>query len=183
VTRVVWLSFALLVSSCALLVSSCAQVQVKPPTGPLEFELAGRIAAQYGKEAFTGSIVWRHARTGDELLISTPMGQGVARIVREGDAVVLTTSEPREYRDNDVEALTERVLGFRLPLSGLADWVRGRPSDGAPFKAERSPDGRLKILEQRGWRIEYPEYDAALPTRLRLTYQGIDLRLAITQWN
>jgi outer membrane lipoprotein LolB len=174
--RVAWLVLG-------LLLSACAHVEVKPPAGPLEFELAGRIAAQYGKEAFTGNIVWRHARTGDELLISTPMGQGVARIVRDGDAVELTTSEPREYRDNDVEALTERVLGFRLPLNGLADWVRARPSGEAPFKAERSSDGQLKSLEQSGWRIEYLEYAGALPARLRLAYQGIDLRLAITQWN
>ena len=153
----------------AAFVAACAQVEIKPPTGALEFELAGRIAARYGKESFTGNIAWRHAKNGDELLISTPTGQGVAQIVRQGEAVLLKTAEPREYRDSDAESLTERVLGFRLPLHGLADWVQGRPS----------PD-----LESRGWKVEYQEYDAQRrPTRMRLTYQGIELRLAISQWN
>ncbi len=160
--RSVWLG-------AALLVAGCAQVEIKPPEGPLEFDLAGRIAARYRDEAFTGNIAWRHARGGDEMLISTSFGQGVARIVRQGDAVLLTTAEPREYRDNDVEALTERVLGFRVPVVGLAEWVQGRPS----------PE-----LEGRGWKVEYQDYDAQRrPTRMRLTYQGIELRFLITQWN
>jgi outer membrane lipoprotein LolB len=154
--------------AAALFAAGCAQVEVKPPAGPLEFDLSGRIAARFGQEAFTGTIAWRHAKNGDEMLISTPTGQGVARIVRDGDAVLLRTAEPKEYRSNDAEELTERVLGFRVPLTGLADWVQGRPS----------PE-----LESRGWRIEYQAYDAERrPERLRLTYQGIELRLAVTQW-
>jgi outer membrane lipoprotein LolB len=154
--------------AAALFAAGCAQIEIKPPAGPLEFDLSGRIAARYGQEAFTGTITWRHAASGDEMLIGTPTGQGVARIVREGDAVLLRTAEPREYRSNDAEELTERVLGFRVPLTGLADWVQGRPS----------PE-----LESRGWKIEYQEYDAERrPARLRLSYQGIELRLAVTQW-
>ena len=151
-----------------LLLSACAQVGVKAPEGPLEFDLAGRIAARYRDDAFSGIVTWRHAPGGDEMLISTPTGQGIAQIVREGEAVLLKTAEPREYRSNDAEDLTERVLGFRVPLVGLADWVQGRPS----------PE-----LEKRGWKIEYQERDEQRrPTRLRITYQGVELRLAVTQW-
>jgi outer membrane lipoprotein LolB len=167
----------------AAFVGGCAQVEIKPPAGALEFELAGRIAARYGKESFTGNIAWRHAKSGDDLLISTPTGQGVAQIVRQGEAVLLKTAEPREYRASDAESLTERVLGFRLPLEGLADWVRARASSNSPAREERAPDGRLLRLEQGGWSIEYQEYAGQLPSRMRLAYQGIELRLAISQWN
>ena len=153
----------------AAFVAACAQVPIKPPEGPLEFSMSGRIAARYGNESFTGNIAWRHAREGDELLISTPTGQGIAQIVRQGDAVLLKTAEPREYRDNDSEALTKRVLGFPVPIDGLADWVQGKPSPQ---------------LEGRGWKVEYQDKDAqGRPTRMRLTYQGIELRLAVSQWN
>jgi outer membrane lipoprotein LolB len=151
-----------------LLLSACAQVEVKAPEGPLEFDLAGRIAARYRDDAFSGLLTWRHAAGGDEMLISTPMGQGVASIVREGDAVVVTTSEGRRYSDRDGEALTERVLGFRLPIAGLADWVQGRPAPA---------------LEERGWKVEYQERDAdGRPRRLRVTYPGVELRLVISEW-
>jgi outer membrane lipoprotein LolB len=153
----------------AALLAACAQVELKPPAGDLEFSLAGRIAARSGKDAFTGNIAWRHARDGDEMLITTPTGQGVAQIIRQGDAVVLKTSEPREYRAADSEELTERVLGFRLPIEGLAETVQGRPSPA---------------LEKRGWKVEYQEFDdQRRPTRLRLTNAGAEVRLAIHQWN
>ena len=43
----------------AALLGGCAQVEIKPPAGALEFELAGRIAARYGTESFSGNVAWR----------------------------------------------------------------------------------------------------------------------------
>ena len=41
----------------------------------------------------------------------------------------------------------------------------------------------LAELEQGGWKVQYLEYDQGKrPSRLRMTYPGVDLRLAITQW-
>lgn len=168
----------------AALLAGCAQLTTRAPEEAVEFELRGRLAARYGDESFTGNLAWRHGRESDELLITSPLGQGVARIVRTGEGVLLTTAEPREYRAPDAESLTHEVLGFRLPLAGLADWVRAQPSKSEPFDLERSPNGRVRGIEQRGWRIEYPDYDeAGRPTRLRLLYPGIELRLVISQWN
>jgi outer membrane lipoprotein LolB len=117
------------------------------------------------------------------MLITTPMGQGVARIVRQGDAVQLTTADGHEYRAPDAESLTERTLGFRLPLEGLADWVQGRPTPGAPPREVKASDGKLHSLDQRGWHIEYLAYgDDERPSLMRLNYEGIELRLAITSW-
>jgi outer membrane lipoprotein LolB len=164
-----------------LLLAACAQLQTKAPQDT-EFDLSGRLAARYGNEAFTGNIAWRHGRSADEMLITSSLGAGLARIVRDGDSVVLTTAEPREYRAHDAEALTEEVLGFRVPLAGLADWVRGRPSPASPASAAYATDGRLSSLKQQGWNIEYLEYEGARPSRLRLTYPGIELRLAISEW-
>ena len=152
----------------ALFIGACAQAPLRAPEGALDFELAGRIAVRYGKDGFTGNLAWRHARRGDELMISTPLGQGVARLVREGDAVQLVTSEGREFRAADAETLTERVLGFRLPLEGLAEWVEGRAS----------PE-----LERRGWRVEYLERDAqGRAKNMRLNYPGLELRLVVNEW-
>lgn len=164
----------------ALALAACATVS--PVIEKPEFDLAGRLAARYGNESFSANLAWRHARNADEMLITTALGQGVARIVREGDAVTLTTAEPREYRAADAEALTEQVLGFRVPLAGLAEWVRGRPSTESPATAEYTPDGRLLSLQQGGWNIEFVEYAGKLPSRMRLAYPGIELRLAISQW-
>src|SRR5205814_9107602 len=177
VKRAVWLA----VGTAALLACACAPVALKPPSA-VEFDITGRIAAHHGNDAFTGNLTWRHAQSGDEMLISTPLGQGVARIVREGEAVQLTTADNKQYSAPDAESLTERTLGFRLPLEGLADWVQGRASAGSPARVDKGPDGKLRALEQPGWKVEYQQYGGARPALMRLTYQGIELRLAISQW-
>jgi outer membrane lipoprotein LolB len=170
------------VAFAALLAGGCAQLERASPETP-EFELNARLAARYRNEAFSGNLAWRHGRNSDEMLITSPLGAGVARIVRDGDSVVLTTAEPREYRAADAESLTQQALGFRLPLTGLADWVRGRPSAQLPVIGKESDaQGRLRSFEQGGWQIEYLEYAGDLPSRLRLRYPGIELRLAISGW-
>ncbi len=163
-----------------LLAGACAQLETRVPQD-VRFDVSGRLAVRYGNEAFSGNLAWRHAGGSDELLITSSLGAGIARLVREGEHIILTTAEPKEYRGTDAEALTEEVLGFRVPVAGLADWVRGRAGDGASL-VQRSTDGRLASLEQDGWRVEYLEYQGELPSRLRLTYPGIELRLAISQW-
>jgi outer membrane lipoprotein LolB len=164
-----------------LLLGACAQLETRVPQD-VKFDLAGRLAVRYGEEAFSGNLAWRHAASSDEMLLTNSLGAGVARLVRNGEGIVLTTAEPREYRGQDAEALTEEVLGFRLPVTGLADWVRGKPAERYPARMQRGEDGRLLSLEQAGWRVEYLEYRGGLPSRLRLTYPGIDLRLAISRW-
>lgn len=166
-----------------LAAAGCAELRPLGSQEDVEFELAGRIATRYKDEAASGNVAWRHSRESDELLITTPVGSSVARLVRNGNEFVLTTSEPRDYRAADAEALTEQVLGFRIPITGLADWVRGRATDGAQAGAVRDPEGRLVSLDQHGWHVEYQEYRAdGLPVRLRLFYPGLELRLAIHEW-
>lgn len=165
----------------ALGAAGCAELAVLPAGEQVEFEFSGRIAVRYRDDASSGNVSWRHRAGGDEVLLTTPLGQGVARIVREGAVVTLTTADSRQHTAGDAETLTESVLGFRLPLAGLADWVRGRPSPG-PADAARDKDGRLTRLEQAGWAIEYLEYAGPLPSRMKLAYPGIEIRLAIGEW-
>ena len=163
--------------------AACAELPFLQPTAGLEFQLSGRIAVRYDDQGSSGSIAWRHRAVGDEMLITSPLGQGVARIERQGGLVTVTGSDGRVYRAHDAESLTEQVLGFRVPLAGLSDWVRGNPAPG-PAHETRDAHGRLSELEQDGWRIYYLAYaaDGGLPARLRLVYPGLELRLAIDKW-
>lgn len=166
----------------ALLLAACASPpQFERPGEDVVFELSGRIAVKYRDEAASGTIAWRHSAARDEMLLSSPFGQGMGRIVRDRDQVTLTTSEGHDVTAADAESLTEQVLGFRIPLAGLADWVRGRPGPGEA-RTRADAEGHLVELEQRGWKVEYLAYEGKLPSRLRLLYPGVELRLAISDW-
>lgn len=172
-----------LATAAALSLTACAGLSSVSSEDGVEFELSGRIAVRFGEEATSGNLAWRHRLDGDELLITNPFGQGVARVVRNRALFTLTTQDAREHSAEDAETLTNRVLGFRLPIAGLADWVRARAAPG-PSRAKRDARGRLAELEQSGWRIEYLAFldDGELPSRMRLSYPGLELRLAISHW-
>ncbi len=170
-----------------LLLAGCATIERQTlPAGPMgeAFYLAGRVSVKYGSEAASGKISWQHDPASDDLLISNPLGQGVARIVRRDAQVSLTDSNQKVYRAGDVETLTEQVLGWRLPLEGLPDWVRGRAAAGVPAQTRLDGSQRLAELRQSGWLVEFLDYNRAsgLPARLRLSREGVEIRLAIDEW-
>lgn len=172
--------------SVCLVLAACATIEEQPPAGPVgeSFHLSGRVSVKYGTEAASGKITWQHDAQGDDLLFSTPLGQGVARIVRRDGLTNLTTSDQKTYQASDVETLTEQVLGWRLPLAGLPDWVRGRAAAGVPAETQPDGAGRFAELRQSGWLVEYLAYasEAGLPSRLRLSREKVEIRLVIDQW-
>jgi outer membrane lipoprotein LolB len=162
-------------------VGACATLpepRVAPPGG---FELSGRVAFRSASDSGSARIFWRHSAEADELLITSPVGQGIARISRQGDRFRLVTSDKREYSAADVESLTEQTLGWRLPLSGLSDWVQARASPERPADVIGRAGEGLEI-RQDGWRVTYEEFREGKPSRLRLSRQDIEIRLVVDQW-
>jgi len=169
---------------CLALLAACATTPPPLPEG-VSFELTGRVAVRSDREAASGRLFWRHGPDFDELIITTPLGQGIAEITRRAERYTLTTADSRRLTASDPEALTEQVLGWRLPLAGMPDWVRGRAYPGAKSEVIYGRNGHPQLIRQLGWRIEYLAYDdqAGLPSRLRLTRDGLDLRLTIDSWS
>jgi outer membrane lipoprotein LolB len=150
------------------------------------FSLEGRIAVRYGEESLSGKFAWTHADAADNLSLATPLGNQIAQIARDSAGVTLTNSRQEQFRAPDVESLTEAQLGWRLPLAGLTDWVRGRA--GAAAQSQRDAGGRLTQLKQDGWVIDYTYQEAnPQPQRLILNYpraeKPLEIRLVIDTWN
>jgi outer membrane lipoprotein LolB len=169
-----------------LLFAGCAAIEERPTTelAGEAFYLSGRVSVKYGSEAASGRISWRHDSASDDLLFSSPLGQGVARVVWRDAVASLTTPDQKVYQAADVETLTEQVLGWRLPLAGMPDWVRGRAAPGAPAQTQADGSRRLAELRQSGWLVEFLDYagEGGLPSRLRMSHRDMELRLVIDEW-
>jgi outer membrane lipoprotein LolB len=167
----------------ALGLSACATLE-KPttPPGAGGFELKGRVAVRYGSDGASGNLAWRHSADSDELLITSFLGQGVARIRRSGGEVELV-AEGKEHRAPDAETLTQQVLGWRLPLRGLPDWVQGRPAPGGAGEIRRDSTDRVVAFAQDGWKVEYQAFEGERPSRLRMSRPDLEIRLIVDQWS
>jgi outer membrane lipoprotein LolB len=149
------------------------------------FTLNGRVAFKLGDRGDKASMRWRHSAARDSITLLSPLGTAVGQIEVDGTGATLTTGDKKVYRSNDVQSLTHEVLGWDLPLSGLRYWVTGRVDPALPVQAQdRDDKQRLRSLVQNDWRIDYVEYfgDSAMPARLSLAYERLNLRLIVDHW-
>jgi outer membrane lipoprotein LolB len=176
---------------CAVLLAACAALPAPPAATsaaravPSAFALEGRFSLRHEERNYSGHLSWRHAGVNNEVLLSSPFGQGIAQVTTGDSGARLTTSDGRVFAAADAETLTQQVLGYPLPLAALSDWVRGRGA--AAGSAELDAYGRTLRLRHDGWRIDYA-YDGddpqALPARLFAERAGgLELRLRIDEWN
>lgn len=184
-------------AALALLLGGCAQLPGfapdQPPAKlsltapPKAFRLEGRVSVKAGAESFSGGLAWHREADTEALLLSTPLGQGVAELRGDPDGVTLTDAKGKVFRAPDADALVRQALGLELPLRGLAWWVVGHPRPGAPFRAEADAAGRLGTLDQDAWHIDFSRYTAQgetmLPGKL-MARRGDDLevRLVVDHW-
>lgn len=161
----------------------------KPPEA---FRLEGRVSVKSGEENFSGGMLWRHDRREESLLLRTPLGQGVAELQGTPEGVSLKDAEGRQYVADDAETLVRQVVGMTLPIKGLTWWVVGHPRPGARYVAEADQQGRLAVLRQDDWRIEFSRYGThAAPRRAQVALPGklvarrggeLEIRLVVDQW-
>ncbi len=174
-----------------LLLGACATTPgVSVLLRPVQAELApfafnGRVAIKHNGERSTAAVRWTHRGVEDEILLLAPLGQTVARIFSNEEGVLLETAG-KKYFEQDAETLTERVLGWHLPLAGMRYWVLALPAAGTQAIIERAENGQIKVLRQDGWEIIYTRYAAegsdSLPLRLTLQRDGMEMQLFIDEW-
>ena len=167
-----------------LLVQGCTSIGPAVPALPTtdSFTLNGRLSVQHGEETFSGSLNWvAHARR-DELLFSNPLGQGIASLVRSTDGFVLTPAGKAPISADTADELTEKTLGFRLPLAGLRYWVQGHADPARPFDLRKARNGGLSQLMQDGWVIDYLQYRENRPRKIHVTRDDLEIRLVIDEW-
>ena len=171
-----------------LFLVGCAAPLVTPPPPDVEaatFAMNGRISVKHNGMHDSAGLRWTHQAKSDEILLLTPLGQTAARIYRDEGHATLDDGD-KHYRDTDVEALMMQVLGWRLQLDSLHQWVLGRPAVGDTL-IERDQLGRITLLDQDGWTVRYQAYadDKAesLPKRLQLSRADLQLILLIDEWD
>ncbi len=168
--------------------TGCAALPPAPAGDAMieSFHLLGRVSVRYGNEGFSGSLDWRHGPARDEVLILSPLGQGVAQLMRDESGVTLTTSDQQVFRANDAESLTEQVLGWRFPLADLPYWVQARAVPGAAAETRLGGDGFVDKLTQDGWQVEYAGHKTfaagVLPGKVFMENADLRLKLVVDEW-
>jgi outer membrane lipoprotein LolB len=179
--RLLLLPLLMLLTAC----SSTPRMETRPVQDDTPFAFNGRVAVIQSGRHDSAGVRWTHRGAADEVLLLAPLGQVVARIVSDAQGVTLEHDGQAETAQ-DAETLTERLLGWKLPLSGLRHWLTATPAPDGRFHAELDEAGRMAELQQHGWTIRYVRYASAaadaLPLRMDLRREGLELRVVIDEW-
>lgn len=176
------LVLAALLAGCQMMPSLRADIAPRPVRASIAaFSMDGRIAAHQGEQHHYANIAWHHTPADDDIVLTTPLGQGVAELSRAADGARLVTADRRTVVAPDWESLSSQIFGFALPLEGMPRWLLG---DVAP--SSRDDRGRPLAAVVDGWDIRYLDYESAaagaLPVLIELRRDDIELRLKVDAW-
>ncbi|MFA9948948.1 lipoprotein insertase outer membrane protein LolB [Dentiradicibacter hellwigii] len=189
----------------ALFLTGCARFLPVPDATSVDHKLNGFIlngrfsltqfAHMQAEQRHSGRLYWKYesatastpgASASSEILLSSPLGQGIAEIVQDAQGARLSTAEGKTFTAPDAETLTQEVLGYALPLLRLADWIRARPARSDAGETRRDESGRLTHLRLDGWMIDYEYADTnpqSLPRRIHAQRpEEFELRLIVDTW-
>lgn len=174
----------------AVLLAGCSSLTQVPDAGPVSrsqlasFTLDGRFSLNQGDTNYSGRLSWRHENVRNVLLISSPLGQGIAEISTDASGARLVTADGQQRFAANAELLTQEVLGYPLPITRLTEWVRGQRH--ADDRSEVDEHGRAIRLRHEGWSVNYgyasDDPDAPPDRIFAESAGGLKLRLRIDEW-
>jgi outer membrane lipoprotein LolB len=137
----------------AALLGACASTPMSLPGG-LSGRLAVQVDAHDGAAARSGSTLFdlRGDAQNGELQLSSPLGSMLAQARWSPGQAVLSTPDGSTRYDT-LDDLAQQLLGERLPLAALIDWLHGRPWAGAPSQTQ--PGG----FAQLDWSVDTSRFD------------------------
>ena len=182
---------------CALALTACS---TRPPLSVDEhtfiraaardarnamFSLSGRFVVKGPDQTASASLDWQHSTARDELQINGPLGKVLAQLNRDETGVQLIDDGQRVTRAASLDDLARSAFGADIPLTGAAYWVTGRP--GRALVMSRDSVGRISALSERGWRVEFVQYEddtpEALPRLIEASDGEYSFRLLVDAWN
>lgn len=127
-TRWLWIGvLALSLSGCAALNAPTEHTSELSVPGPAisTFQITGRALLRQGTRVDHFRFDWTHTPANDALLITTPFGQGLARLQRDDTGAHLHLPDGRSASAANLNTLAQEIFGRPLPLEALAHWLRG----------------------------------------------------------
>jgi outer membrane lipoprotein LolB len=137
-------------------------------------------------KGFSGSLTWLHDKVKDDIALYSPLGGQVASIKKTSENVTLEDTKGNSITAADAEMLTQSMLGWQLPLAGLADWSLGRPRSSQITASTWDEQGHLSTLKQDGWDILFQNYAEQnghfLPNKIVLRNTKVNIKLLVENW-
>ena len=165
------------------LLAACQTTPIKPSTwqagsrDALNFNASGRLAVKQNDKGSYANFDWDSNGKMQQLSVNTPLGNTVGELCQDSRGVVAIASNGETYQAATASELSERLMGFAIPVESLDLWAHGYYADNQPHTVDEQ--GRLL---QAGWKIERQVDAEGHPRLLVLDNQQLSIRLAFNDY-
>lgn len=186
----------LLLAGMAMLLVACAPREHRPAGDWLEereaffrehqeWSVRGRLALSDGDQGGSLGFEWIASAEHHQIHLRTMMGGRQWRLDFGPGYALLEGSDVDQLIDENPDPLVQAAVGWPVPVTLLADWIRGLPAPpGARLRF--AEDGTLEGLDHAIWYLEYqrlrPYNGILLPHRLRAESGQYEVRLVLSSW-
>ena len=163
--------------------AACQTAPIKPAVwqagsrDALNFVASGRLAVKQNEKGSYANFDWDSNGRMQQLSVSTPLGNTVGELCQDGTGVVATASNGEVYQAVTASELSERLMGFAIPVESLDLWAHGYYAENTPHTVDEQ--GRLLLA---GWKIERQTDGEGHPRLLVLDNQQLSIRLAFNDY-
>ena len=163
--------------------AACQTAPIKPTVwqagsrDALNFNASGRLAVKQNDKGSYANFDWDSNGKMQQLSVNTPLGNTVGELCQDSRGVVAIASNGETYQAATASELSERLMGFAIPVESLDLWAHGYYADNQPHTVDEQ--GRLL---QAGWKIERQVDAEGHPRLLVLDNQQLSIRLAFNDY-
>jgi outer membrane lipoprotein LolB len=150
------------------------------------WKVQGRVAIRDHDDGWNAEFDWQQAGDNFRIRLRGPFGQGGVELQGDPRGVVLRRQDQAPVYARNADELLFRETGWKLPVAGMHDWLRGLPVAQLPAQTGWDAQGRLYSLQQDGWSIDYGRYQRVaeyqLPERMQLERDAIRVKIVVDHW-
>jgi outer membrane biogenesis lipoprotein LolB len=145
---------------------------VADSTSAGEGAISGSASTSPKRESITGrfelSITQALTNPSNNLTVlelSSPLGQLLARLSIEPGKARLETADRGDFTAPDMDSLTDRILGWRVPVQRMSVWLQGKATENSVIDVQ----GKLVSAVDGDWNLLIDEHNAqGKPAKLTL---------------
>lgn len=150
------------------------------------WRLSARLAMSNGRDGGSGQLEWEQRGERAELRFHGAFGRRGWRLLATPEESILDLPTGERFSAPRVEDLVREHVGWEVPLDALRYWVRGQVAPDAPARTRHDRSGRLALIQQHRWRVEYEGHleigGTTLPRKITANRDGNRIRLLIKRW-
>ncbi|MDO4248301.1 MAG: outer membrane lipoprotein LolB [Neisseria sp.] len=137
-----------------------------------DFSAGGRLAVKAEGKGSYANFDWTYQNGVQTIDVNTPLGSTVGQLCQDAQGVLAVDGNGKVFSAATPKELSERLLGYDLPVQYLDVWAAGQRVKGEPYRI--TADGKL---QQSGWTISRQLNEKGMPRILLLESSKLTLRL------